>query len=658
MFEEPHTMNELHSENFDLCRICLSEPESDRTLKFLHVFKNKKSDFQLNPQIEELLGIKIESNDIKPKIVCENCYKSLLSWYEMKKKAQESQIVINYIATKKFGANNPGTSKESYSSATLRVIKPIKNDVNLNASSSTTSTSRYNTIMVNKANNRGNMSIASTSRSNNSIAQNSTTPQSSRSNYNHSHSSRTIITTISRVESLVAGSVDDCIEIQDSANIVESKNCSRYDIDEDYKPEIEESESEIEESEPEIEESKPDINNTNNELFSTADHESVAISIKSEDLSEDESADNSFFPEARDLPQTSGSINNQNGNENKKLYYCSICQKNKVLNHKCFECNKHLFTCLVPNCNILSRSVDDFLPHYQLHIGMPSSAVMCKRCYQEIEQSDFSVNGCHVQCHKVNSFKCYTCNIAFVNMGEFAFHKLKIHNARLMDSENNYLCLYCGEYSPELLDDHIKSCIKHQPKNVPHKIRMKMPAIDKIKLIPIVEKTLKKNAPVQRKKRNKKNFLRTSKMILFTCLKPSCNLIFQTFSVFKLHYREHFGIGDKLVCWQCCNSFDDLNGLRTHQVRGICRIPGMFKCGICPENFDDIERLSVHKYTFHDGNLIAGKKNNKTIKCAFCKQENNIYDFKSHLISCQKKKSIKTTKCTNNLKGADRKSVV
>ncbi|KAF0726231.1 zinc finger protein 271-like [Aphis craccivora] len=101
MFEESFNMNDLHSENFDLCRICLSEPEADRRLKFLHVLKNNESYFQLNLQIEELLGIKIESNDIKPKIVCENCYKSLFSWFEMKKKAQESQIVINYIATKK-----------------------------------------------------------------------------------------------------------------------------------------------------------------------------------------------------------------------------------------------------------------------------------------------------------------------------------------------------------------------------------------------------------------------------------------------------------------------------------------------------------------------------------------------------------------------------
>ncbi|KAE9527904.1 hypothetical protein AGLY_012728 [Aphis glycines] len=737
-------MNILHSENFDLCRICLAEPESNRHMQFLHILGTVEGNFELKQQFEELIGIQIEPNDDKPKIVCDNCYKSIFAWYEMKKKAKESEIVINYIATKRFGVNNPGTSKASNSSATLRDRKSIKNDVNLNASTSRASTSRVSTSRVStsmaitsRANTsrastsrastsrdntsiastsrastsrastsrastsrdntsiastsrastsrastsrastsrdntsiastsrastsrastsrastsrdntsiastsrastrRANTSMASTSRDSTSVASTSRASTSrastSRSYYNYGHSSHTILTTISKVESVVEESNDDCIEIQNSVNTVESENYSGH----------------------EIEESKPDINYTDIELLSTTSHESIVFSIKNEDLSEDESVDNSFFPEARHLPQTSRYINNQNGNENKKLYYCNICQKDNVLDHNCFEYNKNFSTCLVPNCNILSRSIDDFMPHYQLHIGMSSSAVMCKRCYQEIEKSDFSANGCHVQCRKVNPFKCYTCNIIFNNMGEFAFHKLKKHNGRLMDSESNYLCLYCEEYSPELSDviGHIKSCLEGQSKNVPHTIRMKMPAIDKTKLISIAEKTQKKTAPVQRKKRNKKKSLYTSKMSLFTCLKPSCNLIYQSSSVFKKHYRQHHGIKTGyMVCWQCCNGFKDLNGLRLHQARDLCSIPGMFKCGKCPENFDDIESLSVHKYTFHNGNFIAAVRK-KIIKCPSCKLETKVKGFKSHLIACQKKiKSIKTTNCTNNLKG-------
>ncbi|XP_027845717.2 LOW QUALITY PROTEIN: zinc finger protein 271-like [Aphis gossypii] len=681
-------MNILHSENFDLCRICLSEPESNRHMQFLHILGTVEGNFDLKQQFEELIGIQIESNDNKPKIVCDNCYKAIFAWYEMKKKAKESEIVINYIATKRFGVNNPGTSKASNSSATLRDRKSIKNDVNLNASTSRASTSRASTSRASTSmaitsrastsrastsrdntsiastsrastsrastsrastsrdntsiastsrasTRRANTSMASTSRASTSMASTSRASTSrastSRSYYNHGHSSRTILTTISNVESVVEESNDDCIEIQNSVNTVESENYSGH----------------------EIEESKLDINYTDIELLSTTSHESIVFSIKNEDLSEDESDDNSFFPEAKHLPQTSRYINNQNGNENKKLYYCNICQKDNVLDHNCFEYNKNFSTCLVPNCNILSRSIDDFMPHYQLHIGMSSSAVMCKRCYQEIEKSDFSANGCHVQCRKVNPFKCYTCNIIFNNMAEFAFHKLKKHNGRLMDSEGNYLCLYCEEYSTELPDviGHIKNCLEGQSKNVPHTIRIQLPAIGET--YSIAKNTQKKNAPVQSKK-NKKNFSYTPKMSLFTCLKPSCNLIYQSSTAFKNHHRQHSGIKTGyLMCWQCCNGFKDLNGLRLHQARDNCPTPGIFKCDKCPENFDDIESLSVHKYTLHNGKFIAAVRK-KIIKCPFCKLETKVKGFKSHLIACEKKiKSIKTTNCTtNNLEDA------
>lgn len=46
----------LHSENFDLCRICLLEPESNRNIKFLHVFLANSDTSQL---ISELLDVKV-----------------------------------------------------------------------------------------------------------------------------------------------------------------------------------------------------------------------------------------------------------------------------------------------------------------------------------------------------------------------------------------------------------------------------------------------------------------------------------------------------------------------------------------------------------------------------------------------------------------------
>ncbi|KAL5236960.1 hypothetical protein ACI65C_004370 [Semiaphis heraclei] len=100
----------LHSENFDLCRVCLFEPESDRSVKFVNILTTGIGENWVKKLMSEYLKINVESNDVKPKIICEHCYESLLNFLELKKKAAESQIVINYLALKKFAVNNPGTS--------------------------------------------------------------------------------------------------------------------------------------------------------------------------------------------------------------------------------------------------------------------------------------------------------------------------------------------------------------------------------------------------------------------------------------------------------------------------------------------------------------------------------------------------------------------
>jgi len=43
----------------------------------------------------------VEKNDVKLKIICKHCHDPIINWSEMKKKAAEAQIVINYIAKKR-----------------------------------------------------------------------------------------------------------------------------------------------------------------------------------------------------------------------------------------------------------------------------------------------------------------------------------------------------------------------------------------------------------------------------------------------------------------------------------------------------------------------------------------------------------------------------
>jgi len=323
-------------------------------------------------------------------------------------------------------------------------------------------------------------------------------------------------------------------------------------------------------------------------------------------------------------------------NEAEKLYYCSICQKKNILNHDCSQYNKSFFTCLVPNCNILSRSKKDFTPHYRRHIGLSSTAVMCRRCYQEIKKTDRDASGhYHIRCRTVNLFKCYACSVVFNSMEEFAYHKLKSHNGRLMNSFGNYLCFHCEKSAPDLttIIEHTKHCLENQAKNLAeYGMKLKEPTENETELLPVKKIPLKN--VLERKRGNIKKIPRSSTHILFTCLKPSCNLVFQNFNVFKFHHREHFELGNTLMCWQCCVPFSSLNNLRGHQVKGNCRIPGMFKCYECSEQFDDLQSLSIHKFTLHDGDLISNKKN-KNLICAYCHKGILISNFKSHLIACQ-----------------------
>lgn len=54
-----HSQLHLHSENFDLCRICLLEPETNRHIKFVHIFSRKNKEIKLQEHIKELFNIEV-----------------------------------------------------------------------------------------------------------------------------------------------------------------------------------------------------------------------------------------------------------------------------------------------------------------------------------------------------------------------------------------------------------------------------------------------------------------------------------------------------------------------------------------------------------------------------------------------------------------------
>lgn len=318
--------------------------------------------------------------------------------------------------------------------------------------------------------------------------------------------------------------------------------------------------------------------------------------------------------------------------------YCSICKEEKSYNHDCSVYNKEFSTCLVPNCNILFRTIKDFDPHYRQHIGFPTGERLCHWCYKENKKSERDNNGYHICCHSINVFKCYTCNIVYPSMAAFASHKLKVHNARLMNSAGNYLCLYCEKSSQEmpLMDDHIKLCCADKNTNVQ---KNEIECSTEVPEPEVIVTPVLTNKRIIIKKtifgEESDNKLENShKHLLFTCLKPSCNLIFQHFPNFKFHHRQHFQTGSNVMCWQCCTPFSSVASLRIHQVKGNCRTPGMFKCFQCGEGFDDLQSLSIHKYVVHNGELVVQKKNQKVGCCPLCKSHIDLVYFRNHLIQC------------------------
>jgi len=300
--------------------------------------------------------------------------------------------------------------------------------------------------------------------------------------------------------------------------------------------------------------------------------------------------------------------------------------------------NTDFSTCLVPNCNILSRSVEDFTAHYRQHYGIPTGVRICRHCYKENKMPERDNCDYHINCQTLNLFKCNACNIVFKSMTEFATHKLQAHNGRLLNSSGNYLCFYCEKSSPDLMmiNGHIKHCRDNQFKSAERNETKNEMQLTKLEAeenqteLLIDNKEAKK--VIEQTRENKKLLLRTSQLSLFTCLKPSCNLIFKYFPTFKIHHREHFEIGNKLMCWQCCTPFPSKSSLRNHQLIGHCHTLGMFKCYECFEQYEDIERLSIHKFITHNGILQSQRKNKKAVPCPTCKIEININDLRNHLI--------------------------
>lgn len=52
-------MSELHTEHFNLCRICLTKPETNRHLKFFNIFMPVNEGNTLKEDMKDLLDLNV-----------------------------------------------------------------------------------------------------------------------------------------------------------------------------------------------------------------------------------------------------------------------------------------------------------------------------------------------------------------------------------------------------------------------------------------------------------------------------------------------------------------------------------------------------------------------------------------------------------------------
>jgi len=322
---------------------------------------------------------------------------------------------------------------------------------------------------------------------------------------------------------------------------------------------------------------------------------------------------------------------------NNMLINCFLCQKYIKYDHNCWEYNNKIATCLVPNCNVVSRTLNEILPHYRHHIVLHFGETLCRVCrrsYQRNVDKICEFDECGSNNISINNvIKCYDCDIVFQTMLDLTRHKLEKHDCVFKHSTGKYICLHCDMASNNMtmIVTHSNGCFANSlnfERYINKKHRQRSTANsskgERNTQGVLIPKNIKK-----------KNIVNTKNHMLFACIKPSCKKIFISFGTFKNHHRKHFEIQNKLLmCWQCLAQFDSVKCLRMHQ-KTICRKPDIFACNECSKKHNDLEALSIHKYIFHDGDLKYSKRvKGNFINCKYCKQQTNVNTLKKHLIMC------------------------
>ncbi|XP_060855067.1 uncharacterized protein LOC132932719 isoform X2 [Metopolophium dirhodum] len=92
---------QMHSDNFESCIVCLRQPEANRNINFIDVYKPLYGGKTIKEYLKDLFDITVEPSDQKLRILCEICYIKMIKIKEKRQSEADSIVFMDYLCSKK-----------------------------------------------------------------------------------------------------------------------------------------------------------------------------------------------------------------------------------------------------------------------------------------------------------------------------------------------------------------------------------------------------------------------------------------------------------------------------------------------------------------------------------------------------------------------------
>ncbi|XP_025207421.1 DNA-binding protein REB1-like [Melanaphis sacchari] len=124
-----------------VCRVCMKENTNDNSNKFHDIYIDKINSVDIHELLVTMLKIVIDPEDLRPKLICGECYNKITEWHNMIFQAQLSQFCVDQIFSRKKVNIDDHTQQAITSSTSAISASNNENKDNSNNNPSTSSAS-------------------------------------------------------------------------------------------------------------------------------------------------------------------------------------------------------------------------------------------------------------------------------------------------------------------------------------------------------------------------------------------------------------------------------------------------------------------------------------------------------------------------------------